>query len=151
MAKKQTNDSKPSTTKKAPPKKKQTHAQIKEETKKRALEILELIEKGDSLRKSLKAKRMSSRTFFQFVDENPDFEKQYTRACELRGEMIFDEILEIADEASKDQTAFVGINYIHRAKLKIEARKWALSKMNPKKYGEKIEHDVKTDVTIKFK
>ena len=48
-------------------------------------------------------------------------------------------MLEIADNSKKDETPFVGINHVHRDKLRTDVRKWMLSKMVPKKYGDKLD------------
>jgi hypothetical protein len=68
---------------------------------------------------------------------------QYARAKEDQMDFLGEEILEIADDDSADDTPFTGINHVHRDKLKIEARKWLMGKLKPKKYGEKL--DVTTD------
>ena len=76
-------------------------------------------------------------------------DEHYARACEARAEAIFDEILEIADESSNDIEQIdlgdgmvsekVNHEAIQRSKLRVDARKWALSKMNPKRFGEKLD------------
>ena len=56
---------------------------------------------------------------------------------------MFEEILEIADENNADayvvdgETKIDG-NTVQRSKLKIDARKWMLGKMQPTKYGDKV-------------
>ena len=42
-------------------------------------------------------------------------------------------MLEIADETPPDKDA------IAAARLRIDTRKWVMSRMNPKKYGEKVD------------
>lgn len=81
------------------------------------------------------------------ADEN--FQRNYARACEDRADKIAEEILDICDATSNDiiKDAFgnevVNHNVIQRDKLRVDARKWLLSKMAPKKYGEKL--DITTD------
>lgn len=84
--------------------------------------------------------------FLRWVEADEDLRNQYARAMEIRSEVLFDEILEISDEANADldigddgKLRVIG-EAVQRSKLKIEARKWALSKMQPKKYGDKIDH-----------
>lgn len=110
--------------------------------------ICDELEKGYSLRSILRCEDMpSSRTFFKWVDEDKDKVKQYERSLELRSEMLFDEIIEIADKQSEDVgedengNKVINHNIVQRNRLQIDARKWALSKMFPKKFGDK------TDVT----
>ena len=151
----------------------------KEESKKReaqkdathfkAQEVVELIERGESLRNALVIKwidekpvlRMSSSTFYKWLDRSVENAKQYARACEMRSDLLFDEILEIADDSSKDTVEIRDKSgklikmedkeWVNRSKLRVDARKFYISKVNPKKYGEKIEHEVKTDVIVSFK
>lgn len=110
------------------------------------LNIIQRIELGESLRAILRDKDMPSRTlFYQWLRDDKDKVDQYARATEVRADAIFDEIFEIADNSEGDDAAFVGVNRIHRHKLQIDARKWALSKMNPKKYGERLHLDANID------
>ena len=98
-----------------------------------------------SLRKVLIQDGMpSSETFYKWLDADKNKSKQYARACEDRHDTLFDEIIEIADENDADVSIIGGEakidgNTVQRSRLKIDARKWALSKMNPKKYGDKID------------
>ena len=69
------------------------------------------------------------------------FFNNYVRACEDRADRIFEEILTISDKQGKDIIKVDGKeitnhNVINRSRLMVDARKWILSKMNPKKYGE---------------
>ena len=72
-----------------------------------------------------------------------DFAEKYAYASTSRAEILFDQILEIADDRSKDYIITedgkkkFDSEHWQRSKLKIEARKWHLSKVMPKKYGEK--------------
>lgn len=65
--------------------------------------------------------------------------KQYARATVERAELMFEDMLDIADKAPKlTNTKFgttVDTGDIQHKRVKIDTRKWALSKMNPKKYG----------------
>lgn len=108
--------------------------------------IIKDIELGLSLRASLlKKNRPDSTTFYKWCDKDENKATQYARACEKRADKIFDEIIEIADHSEEDHTPFTGLNVIQRDKLRIDARKWMLSKMNPTKYGDKIQTDITTN------
>lgn len=122
-------------------KKKWTDEKKAEATK----EIFRLMsEEGLSIRKITSHFDMPNRdTFNTWIREDKELSDQYARAREMRSDLIFDEILEIADSANAD--AYVDDNgvvkidgeAIQRSRLKIDARKWTLSKMQPKKYGDK--------------
>lgn len=111
--------------------------------------IFELIENGDSLRKALKSVKLSSKTFYEWLEYEEDKVKQYARACEERAEALLDEMLDIVDDSSKDVieqdlgdgiiNTSVNSEVIQRSRLRYDARKWLVSKLNPKKYGDKVD------------
>lgn len=124
--------------------------------------IFELIENGKSLRKALATVKLSSSTFFIWIDENENKSKQYARACEERAEALLDEMLDIVDYKSNDiiETDLGdGIivekpnnEVIQRSRLRYDARKWLISKLNPKKYGDNIQvgGDADNPINVKF-
>ena len=76
------------------------------------------------------------------------FREQYTRARDAQADALFDEILDISDDGrndwmerhGKDNTGWqLNGEHIQRSRLRVDARKWAASKLAPKKYGEKID------------
>ncbi len=74
--------------------------------------------------------------------DRKEFRDQYAHAREVGLEQMADEILEIADETAFDTIAtkdgFKADNeWIQRSKLRVDARKWILSKQLPKKYGDR--------------
>jgi len=111
------------------------------------------IQNGKALRNILKEKDMpSTSTFYEWLDLYDTKAKQYARACEIRADAIFDEIIDIADETSKDTIVtekgeIPNNEWISRSRLKVDARKWIASKLNPKKYGEKIQQEHSGEIT----
>jgi hypothetical protein len=111
--------------------------------------ICDEIAEGRSLRKVLLDEGMPDRTtFFKWIDDNKERINQYTRACEARADLIFDETFEIADntiEGTVIETDDSGRtkekkgDMLGHRKLQIDTRRWALSKMQPKKYGDKLD------------
>lgn len=106
------------------------------------------IGEGRSLRSICAQKDMPSTTsFMKWVDTTPELAQQYARAMESRSEHMFEEILDIADNAGEDiiilQDGREVTNHeaVSRDKLRVETRKWMLGKMHPKKYGDKQQID----------
>ena len=69
---------------------------------------------------------------------------RYARACEDRELFFLDEIKRISEEKAgvihdEDGNERLDSGFQQRQKLRIDAIKWMLSRMNPKKYGDKIE------------
>jgi len=57
------------------------------------------------------------------------------------------EIIEIADDTSGDfinerGERVVDHEHINRAKLRVDARKWLMSKLHPQRYGDRVTADV---------
>lgn len=112
-------------------------------------EIIANICNGYSLRKSLFASSVANHTFYKWIDESKEKMQQYARACEERVETIVDEALDIVDDTSRDKKTVdcgdgveiekTDTEAIQRSKLRFEARQWLVGKLNPKKYGNKID------------
>lgn len=86
-------------------------------------------------------------TIFRWIGQYPEFKQQYEISMEQRTEALFEEILEIADDTSRDTIETetgekANAEWISRSRLRVDARKWMLSKMVPKKYGDKITQEV---------
>jgi len=84
-------------------------------------------------------------TIYNWLNHHEDFLKQYARAKEMHADAMAEEILRIADTADADNVCDEYGNikpnheWIARTRLRVDARKWYLSKILPKKYGDKIE------------
>lgn len=101
-----------------------------------ANEICERIANGESLRAICTDSAMPSReTVRVWLLEMSDFSAQYARAREQQADHYVDEMIEIADNTLEDSAA------VQKAKLRVDARKWAVEKLAPKKYGTN-RHDV---------
>jgi len=70
-------------------------------------------------------------TVYRWLREHDEFRNNYARASDDRAESIFEEMLDIADGAEEETAS------IAKARLQIDARKWILSRMNPKKFSDK--------------
>lgn len=102
-------------------------------------DICEKIANGRSLRSICAEDGMpTTSTVCKWLIENKEFSEQYARAREKQADYFAEEIIEIADSAEAESAA------VSKAKLQIDARKWAASKIAPKKYGDKQELDVKS-------
>jgi hypothetical protein len=86
-------------------------------------------------------------TFYVWLDSDNLKAKQYARAAEARADAMFEEIIQIADDSSKDTiindegVERMNSEWVQRSRLRVDARKWAASKLAPKKYGDKLETD----------
>src|SRR5690606_26436270 len=103
-------------------------------------EICLKITNGSSLRKSLDESSITYDTFFRWIDEDEKKSKQYARATELRAEAMAEDLLNISDAIENDVfidaegNEIINYNVIQRDRLRVDSRKWLMSKMFPKKY-----------------
>jgi len=112
-----------------------------------ALAICARLSDGESLRKiCCDAEMPGQTTVYRWLMENEAFREQYACARELQADTLFDEILDIADDASNDWMERHGENNpgwqengeaIRRSQIRIDSRKWMAGKLRPKKYGDK--------------
>lgn len=103
----------------------------------------EIVTSNKGIREICKNKDFpSERSIYTWLSKHQDFAQMYARAKKFQMEILGEEIIQIADDNSKDDT-LMGATHVNRARLQIDARKWIMSKLNPKKYGDKL--DVTTD------
>jgi hypothetical protein len=84
------------------------------------------------------------------LDNKEGFFPQYARAREIQAYAVADELLEIADDGRNDWMERNGgceLNgeHVQRSRLRIDARKWHLSKILPKVYGDRPAEDTKDE------
>ena len=105
--------------------------------------ICEQVSNGKSLRAVCRAKDTPSMsTVMVWLGENDEFSEQYRKATEQREDFHFEEMMEIADKVLPESAE------VAKAKLQIDTRKWVLSRMNPKKYGDKQQMEHSGDVAV---
>jgi hypothetical protein len=91
-----------------------------------------------------------SRTVFRWLGKHDEFRLQYARACEARSDAHAEDIIDIADDGTNDwievrdkDGEHVGYREngeaLRRSALRVDARKWLMAKMRPKRYGDKLE------------
>ena len=125
-------------------------------TQKIADQICNRIADGESLRAICRDQDMpATSTVCKWLAENTEFSEQYARAREAQADAIFDDILDIADNAKNDWMEREGdggagwqLNgeHIQRSRVRIDARKWMAGKLAPKKYGDRQEIDLNVNM-----
>ena len=105
--------------------------------------IFNMIESGKSLRFALSQIPLSSSTFFIWIEEDPEKSKHYAYVTDIRTELKFESIeQDYSEEPQRDpETGRIDSAWVQLQRLKIDAKKWELSKLNPKKYGDKIQQE----------
>ena len=105
------------------------------------------LEKGLSLWKSCAAVSDSPTpgTVLDWVEKDPALAEQYAHARSVGYRLLADEIIAISDETevearyqNEDIKLALDATAVARNRLRVDTRKWMLSKMLPKIYGDKV-------------
>lgn len=112
-------------------------------TQELADKICEQLSQGMSLRSiCLDDDMPSGVSIFAWLRKYPEFLKQYERACDERTESQQEIILDLGDKAiehAEEADPKASNAIVSAYKLKSDNLKWSMSKMKPKKYGDKID------------
>ncbi len=108
----------------------------------------------DGIRKICEEAGIAVSTWQRWLAERKELQEQYAHAKEAQADGIFGEIIEIADtvlEGVKTKTTGEGEDakietttgdMVERAKLKVDARKWVVARLAPKKYGDFARNEI---------
>jgi hypothetical protein len=97
-----------------------------------AAKICDRMAMGESLRSICRAEGMPAEVTVRgwAIEDREGFSSQYAMAAQIRMDCLADEILEIADNESGDPA---------RDRLRLDVRKWLMSKIAPKRFGDKLD------------
>lgn len=109
-------------------------------------EICEYIAQGMTLREVCRMPGMPPESTVRLwaLDDRYGFSAQYARARSLLLEYWADEMVDIADDGSEDKyegrngQTLTNHEVVNRSRLRIDTRKWLLSKLRPDRYGDLI-------------
>jgi hypothetical protein len=110
-----------------------------------AEEICSRLAAGESLNKICKDSHLPTETCVRHwaLDDREGFYSKYARAREIQALRWAEEIIEISDDSSgdvefdKDGKPHFSNEFAARSKLRVDTRKWILSKVLPKVYGDR--------------
>lgn len=85
------------------------------------------------------------------LEDREGFSDRYARARDLQLEHWADEVIDVADDGTndfmekkngddKDSSWVLNSEHVQRSRLRIDSRKWLLSKLKPERYGDKLQH-----------
>lgn len=102
-------------------------------------EICQRLAHGESLRAICRDDAMPGlSTVIRWRAQNEAFRTQYACAREDQADALADEIVEIAD----------GEEHPDSRRVRVDARKWVASKLRPKTYGDKQQHEHSGTVSL---
>ena len=112
--------------------------------------IIQGLISGESLNALCRKPGMPSKpTVLRWLAASEEFCAQYARAKAIGAEAMAEDLLEIVDDGRNDWMERLGPDgqgtgwvlngeAVRRSQLRADTRKWLLSKLAPKKYGEKL-------------
>lgn len=119
--------------------------------------ICERLAQGESMRSISRDDSMPAlSTMFKWLREHSTFMEQYAIAKDASADALVDDMLDIADNQVEQPLVVDGVPMVvegkmvmvkdnvsvNHAKLRVDTRKWAASKLKPKKYGDKITNEI---------
>lgn len=109
-------------------------ARPSEYCKDKAADICARLAEGQSLRSICALENMPDvKTVYRWMGANEEFRQQYALAREDQADTLADEIIDISDDQTEDPQS---------RRVRIDTRKWVASKLKPKKYGDKTDHNL---------
>ena len=122
--------------------------EVREALQNRALDIIKDIqEKGYSLSKACKDRSISRMMFIDYIDKDTRLVDMYARAVEYRNDLKAERIIKLAHNRGNDFYTDSQGNIrpnpvaVQRDRLIIDSEKWLLSKLAPRKYGDRLQID----------
>ena len=112
--------------------------------------ICERLAAGESMRSVSRDPDMPCMaTLFKWIREIEEFSQQYAKAKTESADALVEDMLHIADNEATQELTIDGNKVtvkdgasVAHARLRVDTRKWAASKLKPKKYGEKIQQEI---------
>ncbi len=101
--------------------------------------VIELMRGGLSCFNSCEAAGVPNSTFMLWVDQTPELTERYARARHDLIEKLAAEAIAIADQPPPlTPDGKVDNGAVQAMRLQVDTRKWLLSKLAPKRYGERV-------------
>jgi len=114
--------------------------------------ICERLAAGESLRSTCAGDDMPGETtVYRWLQSDSLFRDKYARARETQAERWAEEVLSIADDGANDWMErnhpdnpgwVANGEHMQRSRLRVDTRKWLMSKLLPKKYGDKVAQEI---------
>lgn len=117
----------------------------------KVLNLLSTTSRG--LRSICKELKLSPTSVYDWITGDQklckDFGDRYARAREIQADLLVEEMIEIADDSSRDTKTIIDkqgnpievedTEWTRRSQLRVDTRKFIAAKLRPKKYGDKLD------------
>lgn len=100
--------------------------------------VIERVLEGAPLREAISAAGVNVTTFNKWLQADKESATNYVRATEIRADLLADEALHLAD----------GDGDPSKVRNQLQVRQWLASKLNSKRYGDRIDLNVTQTIDI---
>ena len=112
--------------------------QLKLTTRKKVA-LLKFIASGKPASKWLKKHKISHNHMYSQLASDSAFKQEYLRARGNQAHALADQMIEISDEVDEDPAS---------RRIRVDTRKWLASKLNSEAYGDKLQVEATTKVSL---
>lgn len=113
-------------------------------------EICTRLAAGESLNSICKSDHLPGESTVRWwvIEDRHGFSARYTQARDIGLDVMADECIQIADDGQNDTYVTAegqprtDFDVIQRSKLRVDTRRWYLSKLAPKRYGDRIAQEI---------
>lgn len=103
--------------------------------------VLFEIESGSTLRATASKNKISASAIIRHAQADEEFAKQYARAIDIRTDKDFESLDDEIAQMPERVDGKVDTGWVQWQRVRIDTKKWALSKRVPKKYGDKVQNE----------
>ena len=111
---------------------------LKLTTKKKAA-LLKFIQSGKPASRWLRKHKITHNHMYSQLASDSAFKQEYLRARSNQAHALADQMIEISDEVEEDPAS---------RRIRVDTRKWLASKLNSEAYGDKLQVETTTKVSL---
>lgn len=98
-----------------------------------------IAESTNNIQEQCKFFGISTASFYRMIATSPENEKKYARAKEVQDNPLFDSYLKVANEPVPMAEHGLDSAAVADKRVRLDALKWYLSKLKPRKYGDSVD------------
>jgi hypothetical protein len=116
--------------------------------------VLDAVASGRTVTAACKQNLIDPAKLHSWVMRDPLLQERYDEARKIQAEVMLDEMIEISNDGANDTyidargVARTDFDVVQRSRLRLEQRRWQMSKVNPHRFGDKLAVDQKVETTV---
>jgi len=108
------------------------------------------IASGEIIKDAVEKRGLPAHEFYHLALKDPDFRQMYDDAQQIRIESMAEDIVAVADDTKEDFNEYGRLNSenINRARLKVDTRKWIMSRIGWRRFGDRLQTEQNVNLTV---